>query len=71
MREAVSRGRLLRLIVFSQCFGRNQFGFACTWDVFWSIAFSLAFATTACMDGSFEANSPGIRSHLAQATAFH
>ena len=35
-------------------------------DVFWSIAFSLALATTACVDGSFEANSQRIRSHLAQ-----
>ena len=31
--------------------------------------FSLALATTACVDGSFEANSPRIRSHLAQATS--
>ena len=49
----------------------ESFGFACAQDVFWSIAFSLALATAAYVDGSFEANSPRIRSHLAQAIAFH
>ena len=29
----MSSSRLVRLVVVSQCFGRNQFGFACAQDV--------------------------------------
>ena len=54
-----------------QYFERNQFGFAYTFDIFWSIAFLYVSVPIAYANGSVEGNSPRIRSYLVQVTAFH